>query len=181
MLFFAILCFIGIVGISVWRNIHKSKLASMRANGESQGMTAERIDRLLENEVFPIPSWGGKALGWSGAALLGVWMFNFMLFYAEPMYIYHIRTIFNQERVISDIGWTYKGGNKVERWKKAVSVQAASNTGAEKAGQISSVDSAISANLLPQNIVFLDNVDADASATARFRLPGNKIVKHNNG
>jgi len=173
-LFLTIVCFAAIIGVSVWKRIHNNNLAKMRATGKERGYDDEKIEALLESEVFPLPAWSGSALFGLGSLSLSVFVFNFMLFYAQPTHMYHVRTMFNQERVVDGIGWSYYGGGQIEPWKKAVSVQAANNTGAGNADQISQNENAISANLLPQNIVFLDNVDADASASVRFRLPTDK-------
>ena len=170
-LFLAIVCFLAMVGVGVYKRMHITKLNQLRIKAQEKGFDDAKIERVLAGEEFPFPDWSGKAFATAGTLLVGIWAFNFMLFYAQPMYVYHVRTMFNQERVIGGIGWSYYGGGKVEPWKKAMSVQAAANTGAGSTDQVSGDDNAISANILPQNIVFLDNVDADASATARFRIP----------
>lgn len=170
-LFLAIVCLAAIVGLSIWKRVHAAQLNQMRVRAKEKGFDDEKIESVLASEAFPLPSWSGKALGFASVALFSIWIFGFMFFYAQPMYKYHVRTMFNQERVVDGIGWSYRGGGKFEPWKKAMSVQAAANTGAGDTDQVSSGEDAISANILPQNIVFLDNVDADASATARFRLP----------
>jgi hypothetical protein len=172
MLFIAILCIILIIGISIYRMFSNRKIETMRANGKHQNLTDEEIENIINREsIIPIPSWSTPVLSTISGVSLFMWFLSMMFFYAEPTHIYHIRTVFNQERVISTLGWTYYGGGKVEPWKKGVSIQAAGNTGAEKSDQISADGASISANLLPQNIIFLDQVDADASATARFRIP----------
>lgn len=170
-LFLAIICFAAMIGLNVLKKMHATRIKQMRGRAQEKGFDDEKIERVLAGEEFPIPTWSNAVLGTAGAVLLGVYLFNFMFFYAQPMYKYHVRTMFNQERVIDGIGWSYYGGGKYESWKKAISIQAAANTGASDTDQVSGADNSISANILPQNIVFLDNVDADASATARFRLP----------
>lgn len=170
-LFISIVLLAAAVGVLIWKHTHKKSLIQMELNGKARGYSDTEITGLLAKEQFPLPNWTPLVLTASGVVGLCVYFFTFMFFYAQPSHVYHVRTMFNQELVVDNTGWSYYGGGHIEPWKKAVSVQAASNTGAGATDQISSTDGAISANLLPQNIVFLDNVDADASASVRFRIP----------
>jgi len=98
--------------------------------------------------------------------------FNKMFFYAEPGYVYHVRTITGNERVVDGVGYSMHLFGRVDAWKKAMTVQA-SNIG--KQGLDAQGESGVaSAALPPLNIMFLDQVDADAMATVRFKLPTEK-------
>ncbi|MGB0843929.1 MAG: SPFH domain-containing protein [Alphaproteobacteria bacterium] len=93
-------------------------------------------------------------------------------FYAEPGFKYHVRTILGQEKMVSDTGYNSYLFGRVNAWKNAMSVQAVRSSGmnlnAEQDGAF------MSANLAPQSLVFLDQVDALVTATARFELPSDE-------
>ncbi len=108
--------------------------------------------------------------------------FSKSIFYAEPGYIYHVRTVLGNEEVVTDVGYKFFPLGRYNAWKRAMTVQAtgslnpssrlgsfaSNNTGginAEKDGNNAS------ANLPPLNIMFLDQVDAYAEATVRFSIP----------
>lgn len=180
LIFLAILMILGVVGLSILKTRHESKLERMRLKGRKQDYTEEQINEILSAEKFAVPAFVNTALVVLSVVFLAAGTFTKVFFYAEPGYIYHIRTAFNQERVIypaeDGVGWAYYAFGRINTWKRAMSIQAASNTGATETDQIDSSEGSegsgvISANLLPLNIVFLDQVDADASATARFRIP----------
>jgi len=179
-IFLAIIMILGVVGLSILKTRHESKLERMRLKGRQQNMNEDQIEEILAAEKFAVPSFVNTALIVLSVVFIAVGTFTKVFFYAEPGYIYHIRTAFNQERVIypaeDGVGWAYYAFGRINTWKRAMSIQAASNTGATETDQIDSSEGSegsgvISANLLPLNIVFLDQVDADASATARFRIP----------
>ncbi|MEM7056900.1 MAG: SPFH domain-containing protein [Pseudomonadota bacterium] len=90
-------------------------------------------------------------------------------FYAEPGFKYHVRTIFGEEKMVRDVGYNTHWWGRVNAWKNAMSVQStrggAGSLSAEFEGK------AMSANMPPQTLVFLDQVDAAVTATARFQLP----------
>lgn len=116
-----------------------------------------------------IAGWGVKVVG---VLLFVVTSFNGAFFYAEPGYKYHVRTILGDEKMVADVGYNMHLFGRYNAWKNAMSVQA-SHTGS---GQVSAeVESAqMSANLAPKSLVFLDQVDALVSATARFELPSDE-------
>ena len=103
-----------------------------------------------------------------GVSLVAV-TFNQVFFYAEPGYIYHVRTITGNERVVDGVGYSMHLFGRVNAWKKAMTVLADDTTadGVNAEGD----ESTASASLPPLNIMFLDQVDADAMAAVRFRLP----------
>lgn len=179
----AILTILGFVGLTILKAKHENKLQRLRVNGKTKDFTPDEIEDVLKGEQFPVPKWIGQSLiGLAGIFILAG-SFQNVFFYALPGYVYHIRTAFNQERIIfpavDGLGWSYYGFGTIVPWKQGMTIQAASNTGASTADQIDESGNddttSVSANLLPQNIVFLDQVDGDASATARFRIPTDKV------
>ena len=108
----------------------------------------------------------------AGLMLFAVSTFNGMFFYAEPGYKYHVRTILGEEKMVSDTGYnTYLFG-RYNAWKNAMSVQASTSGQGDVRAERDS--SQMSANLAPKSLVFLDQVDALVSATARFELPSDQ-------
>ena len=107
------------------------------------------------------------------AGAFAVSTFNGIFFYAEPGFKYHFRTITGQEKMVSDTGYnTYLFG-RVNAWKNAMSVQA-TRGGEGRVTAETEAYSSMSANLPSQSLVFLDQVDADVTATARFELPSDE-------
>ncbi len=98
--------------------------------------------------------------------------FNGIFFYAEPGFKYHVRTITGQEKMVSDTGFNSYLFGRVNAWKNAMSVQSSTSG----LGQVTaeSETSGLSANLPAQSLVFLDQVDANVTATARFELPSDE-------
>lgn len=92
------------------------------------------------------------------------------VFYAEPGYVYHVRTITGQEHAVSDVGYQFFLWGRWNAWKRAMTVQ--SETGANGSLEYAEVEGAeTSAGLPPLNIMFLDQVDANVEATVRFSIP----------
>ena len=92
------------------------------------------------------------------------------IFYAEPGYVYHVRTITGQEHAVSDVGYQFYLWGRWNAWKRAMTVQ--SVTGAQEDLAYAEIEGTeTSANMPPLNIMFLDQVDADAEATVRFSIP----------
>lgn len=104
------------------------------------------------------------------AALYG--LLGNSIFYAEPGYIYHVRTVLGNEKVVSDPGYKFYPFGRYNAWKRAMTVQAASGLRDKVAAEYDSTQT--SAGLPPLNIMFLDQVDADAEATARFSIPSDE-------
>lgn len=53
--------------------------------------------------VLPLPGLVGTVI----AVLVLVFVANKSIFYAEPGYVYHVRTITGQEQVVSDVGYQF--------------------------------------------------------------------------
>jgi len=92
------------------------------------------------------------------------------IFYAEPGYVYHVRTITGQEHAVSDVGYQFFLWGRWNAWKRAMTVQ--SESGANTSMEYAEVEGdETSASMPPLNIMFLDQVDANVEATVRFSIP----------
>ena len=107
------------------------------------------------------------------AVLALIWALTKSVFYAEPGYVYHVRTILGSEHVVSDVGYQFFFFGRWNAWKRALTVQAVEG-GSETLDYTEVESSETSAALPPQNIMFLDQVDANAQATVRFLIPTEK-------
>jgi len=108
--------------------------------------------------------------------LLGVYFIGSKsIFYAEPGYIYHVRTVTGDEKVVTDVGYHLFILGRYNSWKRAMTVQAleGANYGQVSAEQDSSHTSA---SLPPLSIMFLDQVDAHAQATVRYSIPSDSTA-----
>ena len=119
--------------------------------------------------VVNMVGWGVKV---TGLLLFIISTFNGMFFYAEPGFKYHVRTILGEEKMVSDTGYNMHLFGRYNAWKNAVSVQAVKGGKGDYRAETESVTT--SANLPPKSLVFLDQVDAVVSATARFELPSDE-------
>lgn len=91
-------------------------------------------------------------------------------FYAEPGYIYHVRTVTGSEEVVTEVGYKFYPFGRYNSWKRAMTVQALQgSSGNAIRAEKDSANS--SASLPPMRIMFLDQVDAHAEATVRFSIP----------
>lgn len=111
-----------------------------------------------------------KVLGGVLLVLALIWTLAKSVFYAEPGYVYHVRTILGSEHVVSDVGYQFFFFGRWNAWKRALTVQAVEG-GSETLDYTEVESSETSAALPPQNIMFLDQVDANAQATVRFLIP----------
>jgi len=95
------------------------------------------------------------------------------IFYAEPGYIYHVRTVLGNEVVVTEVGYKFYPFGRYNSWKRAMTVQALNGSGSNSIR--AEKDSAnTSASLPPLNIMFLDQVDAESEATVRFSIPSDQ-------
>ncbi|MGP9800387.1 SPFH domain-containing protein [Rheinheimera sp. NSM] len=109
------------------------------------------------------------------AVLALVFVLSRSVFYAEPGYVYHVRTILGAEHVVSDVGYQFFFFGRWNAWKRSLTVQAV--TGGSDIMDYAEVEnSEDSAALPPQNIMFLDQVDANAQATVRFLIPTDEVA-----
>lgn len=111
------------------------------------------------------------AVGFIAAlGVFGYGAFNGTFFYAEPGFKYHVRTILGSETMASDVGYNVYLFGRITPWKNAMTVQASNVTRvAVSAGERET--NTTSADLPSQKLVFLDQVDADVTATVRYLLP----------
>lgn len=175
-LFPAFLMLCAIIGISIWKSQHNTKLERMRVNGKNKGMSEDDVEALISAESFPLPGWVRTGIVVVGLVFLGLGTFNKVFFYAEPGFVYHVRTITGEERVVDSVGYSYYLFGRVNDWKKAMTVQAVEYTNSNKNGTPDitaetegGMDS--SATMTPLSVVMLDQVDSKLSATTRFRIP----------
>jgi len=91
-------------------------------------------------------------------------------FYAEPGYIYHVRTVLGNEEVVTEVGYKFYPFGRYNSWKRAMTVQALSGSRGSSIRAEKDSDNT-SASLPPMSIMFLDQVDALAEATVRFSIP----------
>jgi regulator of protease activity HflC (stomatin/prohibitin superfamily) len=95
-------------------------------------------------------------------------LFTSVFFYNEAGYMTHVRTIFGDEKIVEDVGYSTKWFGRATTWKKAISVQSVLMP--DKADSNPEND-ALGATIETFPIVFLGNVDAKVESSARFRLP----------
>lgn len=106
-----------------------------------------------------------------GIVVLGILVFvlSNSFFYAEPGYIYHVRTLTGNEEVVTEVGYKFYPFGRYNSWKRAMTVQAIE--GATGNVRAESDSDSTSASLPPLSIMFLDQVDAHVQATVRFSIP----------
>lgn len=120
-------------------------------------------------KILPLKGFAGLVVG----ALTLIIIAQKSIFYAEPGYVYHVRTLMGNEEVVSDVGYQFYLFGRWNSWKRALTVQAVRG-GSETLDYVEVESSETSAALPPQNIMFLDQVDANAQATVRFTIPTDK-------
>ena len=127
-----------------------------------------RAGRLGDRELPPflVPAIGSVAALATAAAL-----FDQVFFYAEPGFVYHVRTITGEEKVISDVGYNAHLFGRYNAWKRAMTVEASVHASGAAEIEAEAESSQASATIPALNIMFLDQVDADAEAMARFSIP----------
>ena len=141
------------------------------------GIVTIKFSKNFSVPIFVIPLLGVFA----GIMIIGG-IFNKVFFYAESGYIYHVRTITGEEKVISDVGYNSYLFGRYNSWKRAMMVQASSlpqknvlgssvTQGVQDSIEAELDRGAASAVLPPLNIIFLDQVDANVEATVRFSMP----------
>ncbi|WP_444995889.1 SPFH domain-containing protein [Aliikangiella sp. IMCC44359] len=102
--------------------------------------------------------------------LIGIFIATQSFFYAEPGYIYHVRTLTGKEEVVTEVGYKFYPFGRYNSWKRAMTVQALQGSSGNSIRAEKDSDNT-SASLPPMSIMFLDQVDAHAQATVRFSIP----------
>lgn len=176
--FLLVLCVAGLVGIAVLKRMHKASLIQKRITLiKDRNMTEENADAAVDAMEFPVPTAASVGLAGLTVFFAALFAFNLNFFYAEPAYVYHVRTILGQEKVVNKTGYALHLIGRVTPWKKAMTVQSVEwvdNDGDGNPDAVSSTesdDNKSSASLPALTVVMLDQVDAKLSATARFRIP----------
>jgi regulator of protease activity HflC (stomatin/prohibitin superfamily) len=114
-----------------------------------------------------------KSLMLGVVGLVIMYVLSQSFFYAEPGYIYHVRTVTGNESVVTEIGYKFYPFGRYNAWKRAMTVQATSASFSKAITSEGDPDST-SASLPPLSIMFLDQVDAHAEATVRFAIPSDE-------
>ena len=173
--FLAFLAACALTVLVVFGRKHAQRVESQIAR-QYPDASEEDIEALRQRNAFPVPGAVKNVLVGGIVLFMGAGLFNNVLFYAEPGYIYHVRTIFGQEKVVDDVGYNAHWFGRINQWKKAVSIVAKVNYASHDEDNVSSeVDNVVaSATLGPVRTIFLDQVDAQISATARFLLPSDE-------
>lgn len=110
------------------------------------------------------------AIGLSYLLFKGIWFYN------ESGYISHVRTIFGDEKIVDDVGYSTKFFGRATSWKKALSIQSVLKGQSLPADSDDDLGANTTIEAFP--MVFLGNVDADVEFSVRFRLPGeNQFLK----
>lgn len=176
----SVFLFIGAIALMVMRKQHNRKLnakVAITERDEGTEISEDRKAKFMENNAFFAPAKSSLIISLLGVTLLLTGLFNNVYFYAEPGYIYHVRTIMGEERVVDDVGYSYYLFGRINTWKKAMTVQSvpfADNDGDGRPDLVSSEaenSANTSASLPPLSVVMLDQVDSRISATTRFRIP----------
>ncbi|MBV0932638.1 SPFH domain-containing protein [Marinobacterium weihaiense] len=115
----------------------------------------------------------GKFIAGGVVALVLMYVLSQSFFYAEPGYIYHVRTVTGNEAVVTEIGYKFYPFGRYNSWKRAMTVQAVSGSSQDAITSEKDSNNA-SASLPPLSIMFLDQVDAHAQATVRFSIPSDE-------
>ncbi|PSL12522.1 SPFH domain/Band 7 family protein [Marinobacterium halophilum] len=127
----------------------------------------------LKKSWMPGGSLLAKILGGGVVAVILGYVLSQSFFYAEPGYIYHVRTVTGNEAVVTEIGYKFYPFGRYNSWKRAMTVQAVSGSSQDAITSEKDSDNA-SASLPPLSIMFLDQVDAHAEATVRFSIPSDE-------
>ena len=131
-------------------------------------MMSEEIDNVRPN--------GGLVLKLLFISLIlagMIFVLSNSFFYAEPGYIYHVRTVTGQEEVVTEVGYKFYPFGRYNSWKRAMTVQALQGSSGNAIRAEKDSDNT-SASLAPMRIMFLDQVDARAEATVRFSIPSDQ-------
>ncbi len=168
------------IGIVIWRRQHTlqvdAKVAKAQRTAKEEGtpLTAERIEEFRAQQEFVVPGFATNGILVVAVAFLCLGMWNQVFFYAEPGYQYHVRDIFGNERQVDSVGYSAYTFGRYTPWKKAMSIVAKPQYDGvdEDNTDTAEGDTAVaSATLGSVRTIFLDQVDARVSATARFLLP----------
>lgn len=115
-----------------------------------------------------------KIGGIAALGLLGIVGFNQVLVYNEAGNQTHIRTIFGDEKVVTDVGYATKWFGRATAWRQAQTIHFTITRQGYSESQAGDEHNTVS----NYRIVFLGNVDGAVEASTRFRLPtGEQFMK----
>ena len=173
-IFIAILCAIGAISIAVFRAKHT---ASIRTRAETRYPDSEaKVASVIAQNPFPLPTWANRVLVSAVVFFVCLGTFNSVFFYAEAGYMYHVRTILGQEKMVDDVGYNMYLFGRITPWKKSMSIVAKAQYAGANEDDSSTGEGNTSASVIlgPVRTIFLDQVDSQISATARFMLPNDE-------
>lgn len=98
-------------------------------------------------------------------------IFKGVLVYNEAGYQAHIRTMFGEEKVVSELGYTTKWFGTYTMWPREMTVQSVANTGLDKK-PTGDIDGQGSAMISAFPITFLGGVTGTVDSNVRIILPG---------
>ena len=120
----AVLTVLLIIGLSVWKSYHSARLEQRLADAEKNGFDQQQIANMRAGSMFPVPNGVRSGLIALTIGFFSIGVFDHVFFYAEPGYVYHVRTITGQERVVDGVGYSMHLFGRINAWKKAMTVQA---------------------------------------------------------
>ncbi len=159
-IFLAIVCGIGAIAITVLRSSHTASIS--RRAIDRYGDDKEKVQAVVDQNAFPVPGAVNKILYMAIIGFVGLGTFNSVFFYAEPGYVYHVRTIVGQEKMVDDVGYNMHLFGRINAWKKSMSIVAkaqyegVNEDSTEAEGDNKNMTSSI---LGPVRTIFLDQVD----------------------
>lgn len=118
-----------------------------------------------------------KKLAWIGGLIIaGVVMvmllFSQLFYYNEAGYITHIQTKWpTEEKVVSDLGYTYLGFGTATPWPREMTIQSVSNMAALPKGASTDIDGQGSALIPSFPTTFLGGVTATVDSNVRVAIP----------
>lgn len=102
------------------------------------------------------------AIGISAGLALLAGTFNSIFVYNEAGFQTHVRTIFGEEKVVTDVGYATKWFGRATPWKQAQTLQFTMS-------DTDTTDEGVAVQGF--KVTFLGNVDATVEASTRFRMP----------
>ncbi|MDF0731702.1 SPFH domain-containing protein [Pseudomonas entomophila] len=127
---------------------------------------------------FNLPRINGKIIAAIGIPVaviaIAATLFNEVFFYNEAGQMTHVRTIFGEEKVVEEVGYSTKWFGRSTVWRRTIGVQSSLQVDSQD-DRRNGHPSVVLDNL---PIVFLGNVDAKAEFSTQFRLPtGDAFLK----
>ena len=118
-----------------------------------------------------------KKLAWIGGLVIAgivmvMLLFSQLFYYNEAGYITHIQTKWpTEEKVVSDLGYTYLGFGTATPWPREMTIQSVSNMAALPKGASTDIDGQGSALIPSFPTTFLGGVTATVDSNVRVAIP----------